>query len=361
MELRRGRGRPTPYAFHGLFLPSIAWEMKVEGIAWHRMETEPGEVGTLFRNMRRKDVSVRQMAANLRAIIQSLDPHNDQARALCEACVDALSGEAVLSDAAADLAMTRMPGLWGSFVSGMRDEEDWPTPFMKAYVEIERLSTAADAALAAGRFAEAASLVKDTPALRRYWPDGQLELLACATTAQETLGARLHAWLQLQLSVVAERATCSRVAMEAQELCGAYATLLDGDVLAPGARWLSAAKHLAGAGTLVQLRRQLMADGTDPQALPSEATIKRWSRGSLFPQRSETLKTFIERVADRAHVRAPQVSAHQALSALVRSYGAALRLDHAAVFARLLCPDAGTYMRQAFADWCASHAAAPQG
>lgn len=356
----RGRGRPKPHAFCGLFLPSIEWEMKMEGFPWHQMETEPGAVGTLFRNMRRKDVSPRTFVTNLRDAIQALGPCNDQARALCEVLADALSGEEVLSDAAADLALTCMPGLWGSFVAGMCDDGDWPTPFMKAYAEIERLSPEVDAALAAGEFAATASLVRSKPALRRYWSDGQLEVLACATTAQETLGARLHAWLQLQLSVVAARATCSNGSIEAQQLCGAYATLLDGGVLAPGARWLSAAKRLAGARTLVQLRTQLTADGTDPRALPSEATVKRWSRGSLFPQRSEALRTFIERVADRAHVHAPEVLTHQASSALVRSYGAALRFHHAAGFARLLSPDAGAYMRQSFTDWCAHQASAPE-
>ena len=92
------------------------------------MEAEPGAVGTLFRNMRRNDASARQVAANIRTAFQALEPCDDQARTLLQSFIERVSGEEVLPNAAADLAIAHMPGRWGCFVGGMRKEEDFPRP-----------------------------------------------------------------------------------------------------------------------------------------------------------------------------------------------------------------------------------------
>lgn len=55
---------------------------------------------------------------------------------------------------------------------------------------------------------------------------------------------------------------------------------------APGAMWLRAMTQLTKAHSLAEMLA-LVRKETDPSTLPSEATIKRWSRGSQFPVPSQ--------------------------------------------------------------------------
>ncbi len=350
-----GRGRPTKLAFSGLFLPSIEWEMKIEGLRLHEMEAAPGDVGTLFRHLRRRDVSVSRIAKLALSAVQQRPLESDKAKAFAETVGAVMQSGTRLSDQAADRITANLPGPWGCFLLGMRDDAEFPTVFMKKYVETEAASKEADASLALGDFATTAALVRSHPVLRFYWCEEDLDTLARAQNLSETLRPRLHAWLQLQLSIVAQGAVRNPESVQAQELCGNWMELLADDLVLPGKHWLRMAKELIGAKSLPKLHQQLLLNGTDPKTLPSNATIKRWSRGVIFPQRTEALQTFIDRVAARAHINRPSVEIDLAYFAVVQAYCAANRFHHAGLMAAHLGSGPAGKMRQSFGFWSEHH------
>lgn len=346
--------------FSGLFLPSVEWEMKAEGFPWHEMESEPGDFGTLARNLRRRDVSPQRLMKQAIEALKALGQDNERAITFANALEAGLHAGALESNEIADRISGELPGLWGCFIAGIREEPTYPTAFMRAYVEIELASKRADAALVVGDFRNAAALVRADPMLNLFWRNHDLDVLATAQTERETLRPRLHAWLQLQLSVVARQAVRHPGAIQAQELCGKYSDLLTGHQIQPGVSWLRMAKRLAGAASLAQLREQLLLNSTDPASLPSEATFKRWNRGIIFPQRTDQLRTFIERVAARGHIYRPVLAANKICDALVRMYVTAHRLNHVGFFASLLWQEPATHVQRSFDEWCDHHRGTPR-
>lgn len=147
-------------------------------------------------------------------------------------------------------------------------------------------------------------------------------------------------------------------AAQALTLCGTAEKLLGGAQVLPGVQWLKMAKQLTGASSLTNLREQLLRDGTVHDGLPSEATIKRWSRGSVFPQQTPALQVFVKRVAERAHIRDPAVSADQAYAALAHMYRIANRLQHTHWFALQILKNPDDSITRDFAAWHAHHLAA---
>lgn len=349
-NLGRSRGRPKRCEFTGIFLPSVEWEMAIEGQPWHELESHPGSVGTLFRHCRREDVSLGQMLKTMRCAIDELEPRTEAAGQLVQVF------KAQISDLLAnpDGALQQREAIhdkWKWFLSGVAPDEHFPTYFMRRYVEVESASMDAAAAFSRGKYQRAAELIAATPSLQLFWRPQDLDALALAQSVDETKHLRLRAWLELQLSIVADRAMTSAPSTQAQRLCGAWSDLLAGEVLQPGKHWLRRAKELAGAASLSDLLQQLTAAGTATASLPSEATIKRWSSGSVFPPVHHALGAFATRVAERAHVRRPSLSSEHARDALVRTYSAANRFRHVGIAAEVLGL-APQEVRQSYLVWC---------
>lgn len=351
MSVRAFKGRPNRVAFSGLFLPSVQWEMKIEGVPLHELEYAAGGVGTLMRHVRRKDVSPGRIVELVLKAMQD-------AKVDCKSHPIALALEqakGALSERGADQILASLPGDWECFLSGMQDESGFPSAFMKRYVEIERNSREADAALNAGEFARAAVLVYGNPNLCSYWRDEDLESLAQASDLAESLRPRLRAWLQLQLSILAERAVRSVELVEAQKICGSWEGLMAGECVQPGRHWIRMVKDLAGAKSLPDLLRQLQRGIPDVTFLPSEITLKRWSSGSVFPPFDDALKIFVERVAERAHVHQPSLDKDRASVAVLKTHAAANRIYHLSSMAAVLEVNYAEVMRQSYASWSARY------
>jgi hypothetical protein len=327
-------GRPTTYQFYGLFLPSIEWEMKIEGFAWSDLENETNELGTLFRNMRRQDVDpTHSLLSALPKILEKMPPN---VAAPFEAAV-----EACIEGSSTDEPFTQLPGKWAYFRMGAANSK---SPFFDEYVRIEAESQAADAALYEGDFRRAAELIQGNSSLRPYWNDAALQVLANATTHDKTLRPRLWAWLQLQVSVLAKWSICGP-AMQVQQDCGCLADLLNGlrddDSSAPGAQWLRAMVRLTRTKSLAKMLA-LVRYEADLCDLPSEATIKRWSRGSIFPVPSPKLEKFAERVIVRAAIADPKVDRAEVLESVKWYYWAARRFNSLLWFATMLHSESPT-------------------
>lgn len=340
-------GRPTTYQFDGLFLPSIPWELKTEGIAWYEMENEPNELGTLFRNLRRHDV-------DLMSSFQSVLPHILKKIPSSTADQFAAAAQAAKEGAFTDELLEQMPGNWACYRMGAANGK---SPYVDEYVLIEAESKAAETAMQEGNYRQAAELVQNNPRLRHYWSDDALQGLADAAIPNETLRPRLQAWLQLQVDVLAKWSMRNQRALQAQQDCGNLEYLLDGlrndDVVAPGAQWLREMVRLTEAKSLARMLKQVRNE-TNPRHLPSEATIKRWSRGSMFPVLSPKLEKFVERVSHRAAIAKPSVDRSALFESSMWYYWAARRLDSILWFATLLHAGSSTSVSN-------KHAPTPSG
>lgn len=351
MSVRQFRGRPKKVEFSGLFLPSIAWEKKMGGLPPIEFEELPGDVGTMFRHARRKDVSTRRFADFLQELLK-----HPLLIAKTEPFLEALvQPDGQISDQVANQILEVLPGDWGCYLLGMRDDPDFPTAHMRRYREVEVHSKAADAALAVGDFGRTADIVCDHPNLRIYWRDEVLSALAQARDLGETLRPRLRAWLQLQISILAERAVRNAETLQAQQITGSWEFLMTGDRIQPGKHWVGMVKRLVGARSVPDLLRQLQSNITNVEALPSEITVKRWGSGSVLPPFNETLQVFIERVGARAHIHQPSVSSDQAYSAVLKAHAAATRIHHLGSMAALVETNPSDAMRQSFRWWCHYH------
>lgn len=302
--------------------------MKTEGIAWHEMENQPNEVGTLFRNLRRQDVDPTRSLLSLLPIIQEKMPVRTAAQFKAAA-------QTVNAGAFTDELLAKMPGNWACFRMGAVNGR---SPYLDEYVLIEAEGQAADAALHEGDYRRAAELIQSGSGLRQYWSDEALQGLASATTPNETLHPRLQAWLQLQVGVLAKWSMRDQRALQAQHYCGNLESLLAevraDDSAAPGTRWLHAMVRLTKAQSLAKMLA-LVRNETALCDLPSEATIKRWSRGSLFPMPSLKLEKFMERVSRRAAIADRNVDPAKVLESARWYYWAARRFDSVLWFATL--------------------------
>lgn len=303
--------------------------MKTEGIAWHELENEPKEIGTLFRNMRRQDVDPTDSLFKLLPIIQKKMPPS-------VAVQFEVAARAAKEGTFTDELLIQMPGGWAYFCMGAAN---WKSPYFDEYVRIEAESKTADAALNDGDFRRVADLVQNNSSLSQYWSDAALQCLASATTHDQTLRPRLQAWLQLQVDVLAKWSMLEQIALQAQHHCGSLEYLLnelrtDGSA-APGALWLRAMRRLTKAESLAKMLEQIRYK-TNLSDLPSGATIKRWSRGSTFPMPSPKLEKFVERVCSRAAIADKNVESGEVSQSAWCYHWAASRLDSILWFATLL-------------------------
>jgi len=332
-------GRPTKYQLEGLFLPSIAWEMKSEGFPWHELENEPNELGTLFRNMRRQDVDPRDSLRSILSMVQEALPSSTAAQFQAAA-------QAVKDGKFTDDLLAQLPGNWACFRMGTPDMK---SPYFSEYVLVEAESKPADAALHEGNYRHAAELLQNNERLRRYWNEETIKGLASATTPAETLRPRLRAWLQLQVDVLAKWSTQDPVALQTQRDCGSLENLLTGlrddAQVAPGAMWLRAMTRLTKAHSLAEMLA-LVRKETDPSTLPSEATIKRWSRGSQFPVPSQKLEKFVQRVSRRAAIADQNLSYAGVFESARWYYWAAKRFHSVLWFATMFHSGTGSPERE---------------
>lgn len=303
--------------------------MKTEGIAWHELENEPKEIGTLFRNMRRQDVDPTDSLFKLLPIIQKKMPPS-------VAVQFEVAARAAKEGTFTDELLIQMPGGWAYFCMGAAN---WKSPYFDEYVRIEAESKAADAALNDGDFRRVADLVQNNSSLSQYWSDATLQCLASATTHDQTLRPRLLAWLQLQVDVLAKWSIQDRRALQAQQDCGSLEYLLtelrSDDSAAPGALWLRAMVLLTKAKSLPNMLEQI-CNKTKLSDLPSEATIKRWNRGIKFPMPSPKLEKFVEGVSFRAAVADKNLKRTEVFESARWYYWAARRFDSILWFATLL-------------------------
>lgn len=332
-------GRPTKYQFEGLFLPSIAWEMKSEGFPWHELENEPNELGTLFRNIRRQDVDPRDSLRSILSKVHEALPSSTAAQFQAAA-------RAVKDGKFTDDLLAQLPGNWACFCMGAPNVK---SPYFNEYVLVEAECKTADAALHEGNYRHAAELVQNSARLHRYWNEETIKSLASATTPAETLRPRLRAWLQLQVDVLAKWSTQDPVALQTQRDCGSLENLLTGlredAQAAPGAMWLRAVTRLTKAHSLTGMLA-LVRKETDPSTLPSEATIKRWSRGSQFPVPSQKLETFVQRVSRRAAIADQNLTYAGAFESVRCYYWAAQRFNSVLWFATLSHSGTGSPKRE---------------
>lgn len=302
--------------------------MKSNGFAWHELENAPNELGTLIRNMRRQDVDPTGSLLSVLPIIQKIMPSS--AAVQFEAFARAF-GEGSVTDE----LLAQMPGVWASFRMGASKGKP---PYLDEYVLIEAQCQGVDAALHEGNYRRAAELIQSIPSLRQYWSDDALQGLASATTINEILRPRLQAWLQLQVDVLAKWSMRDPRALQAQHHCGNLAYLLtalrDDDSAAPGALWLRAMIRLTKAKSLAKMIEQVRKE-THFSDLPSEATIKRWSRASIFPVQSLKLEKFVERVSRRAVIADFKLDHSEVFESAMWYHWAARRFDSMLWFATL--------------------------
>ena len=98
--------------------------------------------------------------------------------------------------------------------------------------------------------------------------------------------------------------------------------------------WLRAMVRLTKARSIAETLR-LVRNETIPEDLPSEATIKRWSRGSLFPVPSQKLEKFVQRVSCRAAIADQNLDPTDVFDSARWYHWAAHRFDSVLWFAAL--------------------------
>lgn len=338
--------------------------MKAEGIRWHELENEPNELGTLFRNMRRRDVDPTHSLFNvLEVILEKMPP---RAAAQFEEAT-----RAVQADKFTDELLALMPGNWACFRMGAAEMK---SPYFDEYVLLEVEVKNADVAFHEGDYFLAAQMIQGNPELRQYWSDEVLQSLMDSRTPNETLRPRLQAWLQLQISVLAKWSIHDLKALRAQRQCDSLEYLLNGvrkdGSSAPGAQWLRSMRRLTVSQTPVEMISVVRKE-TATNELPSEATFKRWNRGESFPKSSAKLEKFVKRVSQRAALAEPAADTEEVFESARWYHWAARRFDSMLFFAELThsgsAPSGGdgeshtpsTWLRAEFKRWQSVHAVQP--
>lgn len=342
---RTGRGRPSMEVLSGLFLPSAAWEMRSIGFPWTRLEDEPFSFGTLFRNVRRKDVSPATCMRQVEEIYSKSGGSAEGDRIMAW-FKDALADGADKSDEIANKWLAQAPGDWACFSANLKPSDPWPGHFISTYVEIENASSAANRVLANGRFSELGGLVCSNPSLSPYWHSSVLNDLACSKQLADSLKPRLKAWIQLELDLIARFALESPSAVRSIPICGEFDSLLTGRWTDPGAAWLGHAIALTGTRSVVDLHKLLISN--QPRgASPSKATLDRWSSAKQFPQQGPQLQAFVDRVSACAHLYRSSLSPGEVAEALRTHYFVAQRLNRTIWVASRLYIEP----RNALAEW----------
>ncbi len=262
------RGRPKRMSFSGLFLPSLEWELSIEEQPMREFEEHP-TAGTLFRNVRRF-ASVgdqRKALAKAASVIGQMPPSP-----LRDDLLTALAGDQDAEQRVAAL------GPWRMFLAGAGPSSS--VYLAKEFTRVETLCVAADEALGRCDLAGAAKAVAQQPEAVAFWRHGSLEQLASSTTLEQSLIPRLVAYLELQMSCVAMASALeSRSVLAGEEL---VRRLLVGR-RRPGANFMRYLLDVVGARTQAELLNFAAGHLGDGEALPSEATTKRWFSGAVFP------------------------------------------------------------------------------
>lgn len=184
------RGRPKPWSFSGLFLPSMEWEFNVEEIPMRMLEEDP-HFGTPMRHLRRKagrppEPALLQQMKRALAALPTCEARN--------VFIAAFDGD---PDAMATLQQMRP---WELFTAAPV-RPNMPHPL--EYARIERFCRVADEAVQAGDYRGAAVAISAKDELRIFWSDEALDALATSQTLAETVLPRLAAYLELQMSCLA--------------------------------------------------------------------------------------------------------------------------------------------------------------
>lgn len=263
------RGRPKPWSFSGLFLPSMEWEFNVEEIPMRMLEEDP-HFGTPMRHLRRKtgkppeSMLLLQMKHAFERIPDS---------EVKQAFVAAFDGD---PDAMATLQHMRP---WDLFTAAP-GRPNQPHPL--EYARIESLCRVADEALQAGNYRRAADAVLSQEELRSFWSDEALEALAASRTLAETVLPRLAAYLELQMSCLARVSVMEHFASPLTWACGEFAPVIQDDGR-PGRHFMRYCLGLTRAKTQAAFM-EIVADASEADGrLPEIATIKRWFSGCVFP------------------------------------------------------------------------------
>lgn len=255
------------------------------------------------------------------------------------------------NDRIANRWLADAPGDWELFTATMPDDDQaWPQPFWEAHVHIEKACREAAAALDAGQFARAAELIAGDAQLRIYWADEPLHSLACAETIEQTLRPRIHAWLELEISILARWSLQSPKASAAERMSGPLRAFFEAEHMHPGSHWLHCAKNFTSAVSLPDLRKRLRGEHPD-ECLPSLTTLKRWSCGKVFPQRDGKLTRFGQRVAARAHIDHPALRSAEVADVLLTLYLVARRLHTVAWIAKVVHSQPARSLRLSFDRW----------
>lgn len=324
-------GRPTAVSFSGVFLPSVDWELKVEGAPWRSLEADP-EHGSLIRSLRRNTTG-RLTPAHAAAIDRMLrkSPERESVRIFQAA----IAGDEVAVEA------TLSWGPWRTFALGI----DFRTkPHVGAYVELERKLLAADTALSMGDFPAVAELLAQDAELRPYWSDSVLDALKRAERLEDTILPRLMAYLELQISCIARAACSDRFATPSEGVVQLEA-LLELRDLRPGQQLMRWLRQYVGVKSLSALLR--IAEDGDPGAwLPSEATFKRWCSGEVFPP-VDRMRAFVDALLQGTSVeRSSKKSVGELdVDAIGAVYWATRRMEHAVSWLRYLEPIPGGVQR----------------
>lgn len=316
-------GRPTKFEFWGVFLPSLEWEMKLNGTPVRAMEDDP-TFGTLIRNQRRMDVDTTS-PDQIRSLcrILELSEHPVALRLIA-----ALNG-----DMQAQLDVEAI-GRWQCFTqSGSR-----LSPFEKEYASLESHCACADKAVQSGDFAGAAALIGNSEMLLPYWRNGSLDQMAQAESAEQTYEPRLVAWLELQMSVLAKLTVSNLEAVECQKLSGSFENLLEGLPVKPFARWIRCLQNFSGAKSQSKFY-SLAISSTEAEPFAGEATFKRWFSGSTVPSEKQALELMQSvvrtTVGDTDACANDRLLAERAFQA---QFWVARRIDGAIRFASLINP-----------------------
>lgn len=298
--------------------------MKMGGNTWRELEDDP-TLGTLMRNLRRRDVSAESpvMQANLRKILKKVPhPHRDL-------ILSALDGNVQSKQQIMEF------GIWATYSAGVRatatDDVAHPAPFIDHYAHLEPLCKDADAALASGDFQGAAMFIQQSPQLAPYWRHGSLDRLASSASAETALSSQFVAWLELQIAVITKWGNCDPEAIGYQNDSMEFSHLLDGAEAKPGAQWMLCVRRYAGANSMAALYAR--ADQySETYTLPSEATAKRWGSGQTFPK-PEPAEGLVRAILDGTHRLTGEPERQRAIYVLGTQYGVARRFDATLRFA----------------------------
>lgn len=259
-------GRPKKYAFSGLFLPDVQWELAMQGHEgfFRKMEEDP-TIGTLLTNLRRK-----RSNPNPQKLRSTLEKYNEKIKIFTQSkqpfkqFISALNGNESARNELEKL------GYWETFALAQRD--DPIIPFLE-YTRIEKACKRADDFLHSSDFQKLADEIHSNPEISIFWSHRNIDLISGAIAEDQTLSSRLAAFLQLQVYILAKQSLAPNV-VEIQDRCGSLENLLKSPQ--PGATLFK----ILLASTNLNSRQFLDRIATVGDRVD---TVENWMKGKNFP------------------------------------------------------------------------------